>query len=188
MDKFCVQLSNSQLNAIIESVFGERVEMDTDDILHDIKIKLEQTKASISEKQFPNSANLIAQKDAVFSNDIEMKVIERKLAYISKQLQHQGVDLFDVFQQYDHDKCGCITRTDFVDILARLGYVVHSSQNEQNDGGNLVKESQISQIRRLKSVLSKSLVYDDRVGYDVDDLILKVSIVLVCFYFCVNRR
>ena len=94
--------------------------------------------------------------DYTFSNDLEIRALEKKIRQVGRTLARKGVDIESLFKQFDVRESGMIRRTEFIEALTRIGLyvlekgkVLEASADEDGSSGS-VKRLQMAQISRLK--------------------------------------
>jgi Ca2+-binding EF-hand superfamily protein len=97
-----------------------------------------------------------------YSPDPEIRAIEKKLRDLGNKLSKKGVDIENLFKNYDPRHCGVIRRTEFLEILSSMGmYILERGKAMTGSGdskrsiydtdeGDQTRLSQQRQIERLK--------------------------------------
>jgi len=106
-------------------------------------------------------------KDYQFSNNIELKLVEKKLRSFGRSLAKKGIDVEKEFQKYDPKLGGFISRTDFIKVLSKLGiYLLEEGKvlKEEGCSGNAedsstIRKLQQQQIKRLKGFSDQGQSY-----------------------------
>lgn len=94
-----------------------------------------------------------------FSTDPELHNIERKLRHVGTVAVSRGLDIEAAFISCDRQGAGLVPRSDFIDILVKMGASLADMKSEDLNGHSRIREDQISQIRKIKgsSVVSSQL-------------------------------
>jgi Ca2+-binding EF-hand superfamily protein len=97
-----------------------------------------------------------------FSNDPEIRTIEKKLRNVGHTLARRGFDIESLFRKFDASNSGSIRRTDFLEILSQMGlYILEQGKSLEaaNGTNDLVsqQERQVARIRGSGACASQSL-------------------------------
>jgi Ca2+-binding EF-hand superfamily protein len=95
------------------------------------------------------------QREYVFSNDPETHALEKKLRGLGRMLAKKGINVEGFFKAFDARDCGMVRRTEFLEILSKMGlYILEQGKvlNEENsnDNNNNIRIQQQRQIAKLK--------------------------------------
>lgn len=197
-------ISKQQLEYFINPNFGNSGSIDGSRSKYESKLRDEETKldnayrdcqseSKLQEVVEFNSNSLLDKigagnfsdyiDDYPFSRDPEIRLVEKKLRCIGKTLLNQGVDFLASFKSYDTDNTGSIRRTDFIDLLSKYGIKIINSINLRENIPDIRKD-QINQIRKLKGIMSKSLLFDNfhyQEVHDMESTIMKVHLLSLNF-------
>jgi Ca2+-binding EF-hand superfamily protein len=59
--------------------------------------------------------------DYAFSNDVEVRALEKKIRNVGRTLSRRGIDVEELFRRYDTRESGMIRRTEFIEALSQIG-------------------------------------------------------------------
>ena len=95
--------------------------------------------------------------DYEFSNNPETLVLEKKLRQLGRQLSKKGTNIERLFREYDARYSGMIRRTEFLEVLSKLGlYILEKGAGVEEanlgDGNDidLLSRRQQKQVSRIK--------------------------------------
>lgn len=98
-----------------------------------------------------------ADPDYEFSNDPQTRSLEKKLRHVGRTLCKKGVDIEGIFKNYDTRFSGVIRRTEFLEVLSKLGLYILEQRNsltadskDGNDADDGTFQLQRRQLRRLR--------------------------------------
>lgn len=105
---------------------------------------------------------LAAAVEYDFSPDPETRSLEKKLRSLGRALCKKGVDVEGMFRAMDVRQTGMVRRTDFVEIMSKIGLSILEKGKAMDDaqaimdgtdsGGGDARRMQIMQIKRLKGM------------------------------------
>jgi Ca2+-binding EF-hand superfamily protein len=97
-----------------------------------------------------------------FSPDPETRSLEKKLRSLGRALCKKGVDIEGMFRSMDLRQTGMVRRTDFVEIMSKIGLSILEKGKAMDDaqalmdgtdgGGGDARRMQIMQMKRLKGM------------------------------------
>lgn len=93
------------------------------------------------------------RSEYVFSRDPEIHALEKKFRSLARLLGKRGVDVESLFKQYDSRGTGMVRRTEFLEILSKLGlYLLEKGRaleapDDASDTLRLQQQRQLSRIR-----------------------------------------
>lgn len=107
----------------------------------------------------PKSLNedpFVVENDYVFSNDLEVRSLEKKLRSQGRKLAEKGVDVESCFQQFDTRNTGMIRKHEFIEVLSKIGlYILEQGKvlEEANEGNEMdkIRQRQLAQLNRLRN-------------------------------------
>jgi calcium-binding protein CML len=97
-----------------------------------------------------------------YSPDPELRAIERKLRDIGNKLAKKGVDIEQLFKNYDPRHTGIIRRTEFLEILSSMGmYILERGKAMSGDGRKSLydqddDQTRLSQQRQVAKLKQRS--------------------------------
>jgi hypothetical protein len=102
-----------------------------------------------------------------FSNDPEIRALEKKLRGVGHSLARRGVDVEGLFRNFDRSGSGMIRRTEFLEILSSMGlYILEKGKALEaasavkhygiNDGHENHRSEQERQVARVRGVGASS--------------------------------
>ena len=125
---------------LIQFVENDGEYFNVDDILSD------------SEEEFERQ-----EPDYEFSNDPETRSLEKKLRHVGRTVCKRGIDVESLFKSYDTRYSGMIRRTEFLEILSKLGlYILEQRPSTGADsksgtgGDDATRRLQQRQLTRLR--------------------------------------
>jgi Ca2+-binding EF-hand superfamily protein len=146
-----------------DDVEGERIRIVPllhllDGTMSDATSKLDSAKKDLEEDELVERA----LPEYTFSNDPEIRTIEKKLRNVGHTLARRGFDIESLFRKFDASNSGSIRRTDFLEILSQMGlYILEQGKSlEAANGANEVvsqQERQVARIRGSDASASQSL-------------------------------
>lgn len=69
-----------------------------------------------------------AADEYVFSTDVEVRALEKKIRNAGRALGRRGIDVEQLFRSYDARESGMIRRTEFIEVLCKIGQkLVHET-------------------------------------------------------------
>ena len=95
-----------------------------------------------------------------FSKNPEIRTTEKKLRAIGRILSNKGVNIEDLFKQYDTRNSGMIRRSDFIDILSKSGFFIlekgkaFEEELKNSDDVSQLQKAQISKLKDIRSIKS----------------------------------
>lgn len=85
--------------------------------------------------------------DYEFSADPEIRAIEKKLRDLGNKLSKKGVDIENLFKNYDPRHTGIIRRTEFLEILSSMGMYILERGKTMQDGKKSIYDPEEDQLR-----------------------------------------
>ena len=101
-----------------------------------------------------------------FSSDPETRLLEKKLRALGRTLCKKGIDIEGMFRTYDLRQTGMVRRTEFVEIMSKIGLSILEQGKALDDAGKQIsslesssgsgpsssddRRLQLMQVRRLK--------------------------------------
>ena len=103
----------------------------------------------------PESADdTLAMPEYEFHRDPEVHALEKKLRGLGRVLAKKGMNVEDLFRKYDALDSGMIRRTEFMEVLSKMGlYILEQGRVLQEAGdfeGDPLRKQQAQQFNKLK--------------------------------------
>jgi Ca2+-binding EF-hand superfamily protein len=101
-----------------------------------------------------NDGLIIVEYD--FSNDPETRALEKKMRDLGRVLAKKGLDVEALFKKFDTRESGMIRRTEFIEIMSKMGlYILETGKvlEDAINDGNDVRKQQLTQINKLKGIV-----------------------------------
>jgi len=98
--------------------------------------------------------DIIAVADYDFSTDVEVNALEKKMRGLGRILAKKGCNVEELFRCCDSADSGMIRRTDFIEVLSKMGLYILEQGRVLNEAGSNeadpMRRQQVQQIHRLK--------------------------------------
>jgi Ca2+-binding EF-hand superfamily protein len=97
-----------------------------------------------------------ADPEYEFSNEPQIRSLEKKLRHVGRTLCKKGVDIEGIFKNYDTRFSGVVRRTEFLEVLSKLGlYILEQnsslaadSKDGDEEGTARLQQRQLHRLRR----------------------------------------
>lgn len=132
--------------------------------------------------------------DYEYSADPEIRAIEKKLRDLGNKLSKKGIDIENLFKNYDPRHTGIIRRTEFLEILSSMGMYILERGKTLHDGNKSIYDNdenqmRMSQQRQVAKLRYRNGGYSEQSGKtakkyvgnsQTDFKVFEVSFILTC--------